>query len=51
MIRRYVKHFSTRRGLGSSWINTTRRPPSGRSAWARIEVRLTAERLAAVLDT
>jgi hypothetical protein len=51
MIRRYVKHFSTRRGLGSSWINTTRRPPSGRSAWVRVEVRLTAERLAAVLDT
>jgi hypothetical protein len=50
MIRRYVKHSSTRRGLGSSWINTTRRLPSGRSAWAKVEVRLTAERQAAVLD-
>jgi hypothetical protein len=51
MIRRYIKHFSTRRGLGFSWINITRRPPSERSAWVRVEVRLTAEQLAAALDT
>jgi hypothetical protein len=40
-----------RRGLRSSWISTTRHPPSGRSAWVRVGVRLTAERLAVVLDT
>jgi hypothetical protein len=51
MIRKCVKHFFMRRGLGSSWISTTQRPPSGRSAWVRVEVRLTAERLAPVLDT
>jgi hypothetical protein len=31
-------------------INKTRRLPSGRSAWAKAEVRLTVERQAAVLD-
>jgi hypothetical protein len=50
MIRKCAKHSFMRRGLGSSWISTTRRPPSGRSAWVRVGVRLTAERLAAVLD-
>jgi hypothetical protein len=51
MIRRYVKHFSTRRGLGSSWINTIRRPPSEKNAWTRVEVRLAVERLVAVFST
>jgi hypothetical protein len=51
MIRKCVKHSFMRRGLGSSWINTTRRPPSGRSAWVRVEVRLIAEWLVVVLDT
>jgi electron transfer flavoprotein alpha subunit len=31
-------------------INKTRRPPSGRSAWAKAAARLTVERQAAVLD-
>jgi hypothetical protein len=31
-------------------ISKTRRLPSGRSAWAKAEARLTAERQAAVLD-
>jgi hypothetical protein len=31
-------------------ISKTRRLPSGRSAWAKDEARLTAERLATVLD-
>jgi hypothetical protein len=31
-------------------IKKTWRLPSGRSAWAKVEVRLTAERQAAVLD-
>jgi hypothetical protein len=44
MTRTRVKHFFMRRGLGSSWISTTRHPPSRRSAW------LTAARLAAALD-
>jgi hypothetical protein len=51
MIRKCVKHSFTRRRLGSSWISTTRRPPSGRSACVRVGVRLTAERLEVVLDT
>jgi hypothetical protein len=51
MFQKCIKHSFTRRGLGSSWISTTRRPPSGRSAWVRVEVRFTAERLAAILDT
>jgi hypothetical protein len=38
------------RGLGSSLINKTRHLPSGRSAWAKAEARLTLERQAAVLD-
>jgi hypothetical protein len=45
-----VKHFVTHRGLGFSLINKTRRLPSGRSAWAKAEARLTVEWLAAVLD-
>jgi hypothetical protein len=50
MILMCAKHFFTRRGPGSSWISKTRRPLSGRSAWARVGARLTAERLAVVLD-
>jgi hypothetical protein len=50
MIRTCVKHSFTRKGLGSSWISTTQRPPSGRSVWVRVGARLTVERLAAVLD-
>jgi hypothetical protein len=50
MIRMCVKHFFTHRGPGSSWISTTRRLSSGRSVWARAGARLTAERLAAVLN-
>jgi hypothetical protein len=50
MIQTCVKHSFTRRGLGSSWIRTTRCPPSGRSAWVRVGARLTVERLVAVLD-
>jgi hypothetical protein len=37
-----------------AWIQLdqhNRRPPSGRSAWVKVGARLTAERLAAVLDT
>jgi hypothetical protein len=45
-----VKHFITRRGLGFSLINKTQRLPSGRSAWAKAEARLTVERQAAVFD-
>jgi hypothetical protein len=45
-----IKHFFTRSGLGSSWIIKTRRLPLGRSAWARAEARLTAERLVVILD-
>jgi hypothetical protein len=51
MTRRYVKHSSMRRGPGSSWINTVRRPSSGKSAWTRVEARLAVERLAVVLNT
>jgi hypothetical protein len=40
----------TRRGPRSSWISKTQRVPSGRSAWARAGSRLTAERLAVILD-
>jgi hypothetical protein len=50
MIQTYVKHFVMRRGLGFSVINKTRRPPSGRSAWAIAEARLIVERQAAILD-
>jgi hypothetical protein len=50
MIRTCVKHFVTRRGLGFSLINKTRRLPSERSAWAKAEARLTVERQAAILD-
>jgi hypothetical protein len=50
MIQTCVRHFVTRRGPGSSWINKTRRLPSGRSAWARAEARLIVKRKAAVLD-
>jgi hypothetical protein len=45
-----VKYFFTCRGPGSGWISKTRCLPSGRSAWARAGARLTAERLAVVLD-
>jgi hypothetical protein len=45
-----VKHFITHRGLGSSLINKTRHLPSGRSAWAKAEARLIAERQAAIPD-
>jgi hypothetical protein len=38
------------RGLGFSLINKTRHLPSGRSAWAKPEARLTVERLAAIPD-
>jgi hypothetical protein len=51
MIRICVKHSFMRRGLGSSRISTTQHPPSGRSAWVRVGARLTAERLAVILDT
>jgi hypothetical protein len=50
MIRTCVKHFFTRRGLGSSWISKTQRPPLGRSAWARVGAKLTTERLAGSFD-
>jgi hypothetical protein len=50
MIRTCVKHSFTGRRLGSSWISITQRPPSRRSAWVRVGARLTAERLAVVLD-
>jgi hypothetical protein len=50
MIQTCVKHFVTRRGLGFSLINKTRRLPSERSAWAKAEARLTVERQAAILD-
>jgi hypothetical protein len=50
MIRTCIKHFVTRRGLGFSLINKTRRLPSGRSAWAKAEARLIVERQAAVPD-
>jgi hypothetical protein len=50
MIRVFVKHFFMRRGPRSSWISKTQCLPSGRSAWARAGARLTAERLAAVLN-
>jgi hypothetical protein len=50
MIQTCVKHFATRRGLGFSSINKTRRPPSGKSAWAKAVARLTVERQVAVLD-
>jgi hypothetical protein len=39
-----------RRGLGFSLIIKTRRLPSGRSAWAKAEARLTAEWQVAILD-
>jgi hypothetical protein len=45
-----VKHFFMRRGPGSSWISKTQLLLSGRSAWARVGARLTAERPAVVLD-
>jgi hypothetical protein len=45
-----IKHFVTHRGLGFSLINKTRCLPSGRSAWAKAEAKLTVERQAAVLD-
>jgi hypothetical protein len=45
-----VKHFVTRRGPGFSLISKTRHLPSERSAWAKAEARLTAERQAVVLD-
>jgi hypothetical protein len=38
------------RGPGFSLISETRRLPSRRSAWARAEAKLTAERQAAILD-
>jgi hypothetical protein len=38
------------RGPGFSLISKTRRLPSGRSAWAKSEARLTAERQAAILE-
>jgi hypothetical protein len=50
MIRMCVKHFFTCRGLGSSWISITQRPPSGMSVWARAAARATAEWLADILD-
>jgi hypothetical protein len=50
MILTCVKHFVTHRGPGSSWISKTRRLPSGRSAWARAEARLTVEWQAVILD-
>jgi hypothetical protein len=50
MIRMCVKHFFTRRGPGSSWISETWHLLSGRSAWARVGARLTAERLAVALN-
>jgi hypothetical protein len=50
MIQMCIKHFFTRRGPGSNWISKTRRLLSGRSAWVRVGARLTAERLAVVLD-
>jgi hypothetical protein len=50
MTQTCVKHFVTHRGLGFSLINKTRRLPSGRSAWAKVEARLIVKRLAAVLD-
>jgi hypothetical protein len=50
MIQMCVKHFFMRRGPGSSWISKTWHLPSGRSAWVRAGARLTAERLAVVLD-
>jgi hypothetical protein len=49
--RRYVKHSSMRRGLGSSWINIIRRPSSRKSAWTRAEARPAVERLVVVLNT
>jgi hypothetical protein len=45
-----VKHFFMHTGPGSSWISKTRYLPSGRSAWVRAGAKLTAERLAVVLD-
>jgi hypothetical protein len=45
-----IKHFITRRGPGFSLISKTQRLPSGRSAWAKAEARLTAERQAVILD-
>jgi hypothetical protein len=50
MIRMCIKHFFTRRGPRSSWISKTQHLPSGRSVWVRAGTRLTAERLAVVLD-
>jgi hypothetical protein len=50
MIRTCVKHFVMRRGPGFSLISKTRCLPSGRSAWAKAEARLIAERQAAVLN-
>jgi hypothetical protein len=50
MIRTCTKHSFTRRGPGSSWINKIQLPPSGRSAWVRVGARLTAERLAVILN-
>jgi hypothetical protein len=45
-----IKHFVTRRGPGFSLINKIRHLPSWKSAWAKAEARLTAERQATVLD-
>jgi hypothetical protein len=45
-----VKYFFMRNRPGSSWISKTRHLPSRRSAWVRARARLTAERLAVVLD-
>jgi hypothetical protein len=40
-----------RRGLGSSWINITRRPSSRKSAWTRAGAKPAVERLVVVLNT
>jgi hypothetical protein len=45
-----VKHFVTRSGPGFNLISKTRRLPSGRSVWAKVEARLTAKLQAAILD-
>jgi hypothetical protein len=50
MIQTYVKHFATRRGLGFSSTNKTRRPPSEKNTWAKAAARLTVEQQVAVLD-
>jgi hypothetical protein len=45
-----VKHFVMHRELGFSLINKTQHLPSGRSAWAKAEAKLTVARQVAVLD-